>query len=76
MVDYEKINRIYRKLFYYFDNKIEVHINSIYGFRNGIILDLSEKKGTIVIRDMKGCCTPILLEDIHEENIAEYRRKE
>jgi hypothetical protein len=72
MID-ETTQRIFRKLSWYFENKIPIHVNSIFGFRNGMILDLSEKKMTVVIKDMKGCCTPLLLEDIYEDSISEYR---
>ena len=71
----EKGNRIFRKLIYYFENKIEVHINSTVGFRNGLILDLSESKLSLVIDDHKNGATPILLEDINEESISKYREK-
>jgi len=72
--DNEKGLRIYRKLLYYFENKISVHINSTFGFRNGIIVDLSETKLTVVIDDKKEC-SPMLLEDIYEDSIDEVREE-
>ena len=70
--DKEKGLRIYRKLLYYFENKIPVHINSKFGFRNGLILDLNEKKLTVVLQDIKNT-TPILLEDIYEDSIDKVK---
>jgi len=72
--DNEKGLRIYRKLLYYFENKISVHINSTFGFRNGIIVDLSETKLTVVIDDKKEC-SPMLLEDIYEDSIDKVREE-
>jgi len=64
--------RIYRKLLYYFENKIPIHVNSIFGFRNGMILDLNEEKLTVVIDDIKEAA-PILLEDIFEDSIDKFK---
>jgi len=64
--------RIYRKLLYYFENKIPIHINTIFGFRNGIVLDLNEEKLTVVINDIKEIA-PILLEDIFEDSIDKFK---
>ena len=52
----EKGLRIYRKLLYYYENKISVHVNSIFGYRNGLILDLNKNKLTVVIKDIKEKC--------------------
>ena len=70
--DKEKGLRIYRKLLYYFENKVSVHINSTIGFRNGLIVDLNEKKLTVVIKDIKDL-VPILLEDIYEDSIDKVK---
>ncbi len=67
--DNEKGQRIYTKLLYYFENKKKVHINSIKGFRNGIILSLDK---SIVIIDDKIKVDDIFLEDIYEDSINRY----
>ncbi len=70
----EKGLRIYRKLLYYYENKISVHVNSIFGYRNGLILDLNKNKLTVVIKDIKEI-TPILLEDIYEDSIDKFKEE-
>jgi len=70
----KKAERIYRKLLSYFENKIPIHINSVYGFRNGLIIDLSEVKYIVVISDIKES-SPILLEDIYEDSIDVFKEK-
>lgn len=67
--DNEKGKRIYVKLLYYFENKKKVHINSIQGFRNGIILSLDK---SVVIIDDKIKVDDIFLEDIYEDSINRY----
>ena len=73
--DNEKGERIYRKLLYYFENQTPVHINSIFGFRNGLIFDLSKIKLVVMIKDKKET-SPILLEDIYEDSIDEFKEME
>ena len=73
---YEIVERIYRKLLFYQENKKAIHIKLVGGgWRNGNILDLSQKKFTLVLDEFKMGAIPILLEDILEDSIDEYRLK-
>ena len=74
--DYDKAQRIYRKILYYFEKQIDIHINTSFGYRNGKILDLNEKKLTLVIKDKVLGETPIILEDIYEDSISKFISKE
>ena len=69
----EKANRIFRLLSYYYDNKIPVHFNSRFGFRNGLILFLNEKR--VLVQDKKYLNSIDLLY-IEEKSIAEFRKIE
>lgn len=66
--------RNYRKLFYYFENKIPIHIKLNSGqWCNGNILDLNENKLTMVLKEFVRGELPILLEEI--DNISEYKER-
>lgn len=67
----------YRKLLYYFENKIPVHfkdLNKI--FYNGLILDLNEEKLTLVLKERTRGEIPILLEDIDPNSITKFKERE
>jgi hypothetical protein len=70
----EKGQRNYRKLIYYFEQKIPIHFKDLDGiFYNGLILDLSENKLTMVLRERVKGSIPILLECIKHDSICEFR---
>lgn len=64
---------VYRKLLYFFDNKLKIHFkdfNEI--FYNGTILNLSEEKLTMVFDERVRGVIPILLECINPNSIAKF----
>ena len=62
--------RNYRKLLYYFENKIVVHFTDLDKiFYNGLILDLNEDKLTMIIRERIKGEMPFLLEFINTDSI-------
>jgi hypothetical protein len=67
----DKVKRIYIKLLYYFEKKIPVHINSGFGYRNGIIIDIT--KSILIIQDKIKGETQVFLEEIYEDSISRYR---
>lgn len=69
----DKLKRIHTKLLYYFNKKIPVHINSSFGYRNGMILDLN--KSLVVIEDKVKGETQVFLEEIYEDSISRYREE-
>jgi len=73
MTDAQINQDTFRKLFYFFENKIKVHFKDLDGiFYNGIILDLNEEKMTMVlVENVKGTM-PILLEFINSNSIREF----
>ncbi len=68
--------QVYRKLIYFFDNKISVHF-SLYsgGWKNGEILDLNEKQLTLVFREFVEGELPILCENIIIDTIVKFKEK-
>ena len=70
----EKGQTNYRKLLYFFENKIKVHFKDLDEiFYNGIILDLSEEKLTMVLQERVRGTIPILLEFINHNSIQEFK---
>ena len=68
--------RNYRKLLYFFENQIHIHFKDLDEiFYNGLILDLSEEKLTMVLRERVRGSIPILLECINEETIQEFKER-
>jgi hypothetical protein len=67
--------QVYRKLIYYYENKISVHFSLCdgRGWKNGDILDLSEKKLTVVLKEFREGELPFLCEEIKLESIAPYK---
>ena len=66
----------YRKLLYFFEKKIAVHFTTFSGaWKNGIILDLNEKKLTLVLKEFVDGNLPFLLEEINPSSIKEYRER-
>jgi len=68
--DNDKGQRIYDKLLYYFEKKVSVHVNSSFGYRNGLIIDLNDSM--LVIEDRVKGETQIFLEEIYEDSISRY----
>ena len=63
----------YRKLIYFFEKKILIHFKDLDNiFYNGLILDLSEEKLTMVIRERVRGEIPILLECINPNSITKF----
>ena len=69
--------KVYRKLSYFFENKIPVHF-SLHsgGWKNGLIVDLDEKKLTLILKEFVEGELPFLLEDIYIDSIKPFRKKE
>ena len=64
----------YRKLLYYFENKIKIHFKDLDEiFYNGLILDLNEEKLTLVIQERVKGEIPFLLENIKPDSISKFK---
>ena len=64
----------YRKLLYFFENKLLVHFKDFSGvFYNGEIIDLNEKKLTLVLDERVKGMMPLLLEQINPETIFLFK---
>jgi len=74
--DKTKGQRVYRRLLYFYENKIPVHFKlEDNNWRNGIILDLSEEKLTLVLKEFLMGEIPFLLEDINEDSIFKFEER-
>ncbi len=70
----EKGLEVYRKLDYFFINEIKVHFKDLDEiFYNGLILDLSGEKLTLVLRERIKGEIPMLLEHINPDSISKFR---
>ena len=68
--------QVYRKLEYFYANKIPVHFCLVRsGWKNGEIIDLSEKKLSLVLREFKEGVLPFLLEEIDVDTIVAFKEK-
>ena len=66
----------FRKLNYFFFNKIWVHFKDLDGiFYNGLIIDLNEEKQTMVLQERVRGSIPILLEQIDSNSIETFKLK-
>lgn len=73
----DKAKRTYRKLSYFYENKILVHFKLETGeFRNGEILDLDFEKLTLILKEFVFGEIPLLLEDINSDSISKFKEKE
>ena len=64
----------YRKLVYYFENKIKIHFKDLDEiFYNGLILDLNEEKLTLVLKERVRGEMPFLLENINPNSIVKFK---
>lgn len=68
--------KVYRKLIYFFENKIKIHFKDLDNiFYNGLILDLNEEKLTMVLRERVRGEIPILLEFINPDSISKFNEE-
>lgn len=66
----------YRKLVYFFENKIKVHFKDFDEiFYNGLIIDLNEDKKIMVLDERMKGMMPILLEFINPDSIRKFEVK-
>ena len=73
----DEAKRTYRKLFYFYENKIPVHFKLETGeFRNGEILDLNQETLTLVLKEFVFGEIPLLLENIDSNSIFKFTKKE
>ena len=73
----DEAKRTYRKLFYFYENKIPVHFKLETGeFRNGKILDLNSETLTLVLKEFVFGEIPLLLENIDPNSIFKFTKKE
>ena len=73
----EKGKQVYRKLIYFFEKKIPIHFSlDSGGWKNGEILDLNEKKLTLVLKEFVEGDLPFLLENIILDSIKRFIPKE
>lgn len=64
----------YRKLLWFFENKVEVHFKDLDEiFYNGYIIDLNKKKLTMVLSERVRGTIPILLEFINSDSIEKFK---
>ena len=69
--------QVYRKLIYFFENKIPIHFSlNSGGWKNGIIIDLNEKKLTLILKEFVEGELPFLLEDVKLDSIKPFKEKE
>lgn len=62
----------YRKLLYFFENKIPIHFKDFDDiFYNGLILDLNKEKLTMVLQERVKGTMPVLLEYINPDSIRQ-----
>ena len=63
----------YRKLSYFYENKILVHfIDNDDIFYNGLILNLSREEHTLILDERVKGDIPIILEDIKTDSISAF----
>ena len=68
--------RNYRKLLYFYENKIKIHFKDLDNiFYNGLILDLNENKLTMVLQERIKGSIPILLEFINPNSITKFEEE-
>ena len=63
----------YRKLVYFYENKILVHFKDIEDiFYNGLILNLDREGHILILKERVKGNIPIVLENIKTDSIAEF----
>jgi len=77
MTDDKIAHESYRKILYFFENKIKVHFKDFDEiFYNGLILDLNENKLTMVLKERVKGTMPFLLEKIKPDSIRKMEERE
>ena len=73
----EKIaNDSYRKLVYFFENKIKIHFKDFDEiFYNGLIIDLNEEKKTMILDERMKGMMPIILECVNPDSIRKFEER-
>ena len=74
--DNEIGKKVYRKLLFFQKKKIPIHFCLLdrYGWKNGEIIDLDEKKLTLVLKEFKEGELPFLLEEINIDTIKQFTK--
>lgn len=73
MTNEKLANDSYRKLLWFFENKIEVHFKDLDEiFYNGYIIDLNKEKLTMVLSERVRGTIPILLEFVNPKSIEKF----
>ena len=68
--------QVYRKLIYFYENKISVHFSLISsGWKYGKIIDLNEKKLTLILEENVEGKLPFLCEEIKINSIFKFKDK-
>jgi len=66
----------YRKFLWFFENKIKVHFKDFDEvFYNGTIIDLNEKKSTMILQERVRGTIPFLLENINPDSIVKMEER-
>ena len=69
-------NQAYRKLAYFFENEIPIHFCLVKGgWKNGLIIDLSDDNETMVLKEFVEGPLPFLLEEIDVDTIKAYKER-
>lgn len=70
-------NQAYRKLEYFYKNKILVHLKTKgESWYNGKILELNKDKNIVVLDELKNGVVSVLLEEVKVNTITSYKRLE
>ena len=65
----------YRKLAYFYENKILVHFKNTENiFYNGLILNLNREEHILILNERVKGNIPIILEDIKTDSICEFTK--
>jgi hypothetical protein len=76
MTNDKNAHESYRKLLYFFENKIKVHFKDFDEiFYNGLLLDLNENKSTMVLAERVKGIMPFLLENIKPDSIRKMEEE-
>ena len=68
--------QVYRKLTYFYENEILVHFSlNSGGWKNGKIIDLNEKKLTLILKENVEGELPFLCEEIKINSISKFKEK-
>ena len=68
--------QVYRKVLYFYENKIFVHFSLISGgWKNGKIINLNEDKLTLVLNEFVEGELHFLLENIEINSIVKFKEK-